>query len=268
MASPLLDTERYGPWGIIAGGSDGTGAAYARFAAASGINLLLIARRAGPLEEIAAELRAAHGVEVRTLALDLNDEAAVERIAQAAEGLEVGLYVANAGASHGGGAYFLDMPYAEIRDLITRNILSVAAACHHFGAKMRARGRGGIVIMSSGAGLGGVRGTAAYSGVKAFQLNLAEALWSELREAGVDVIGVAAPIMETPTLRRQLGEKAIPGMFPAEDVAREALARLPQGCGLIYAFGQPWEETERQTAERRDRVLRMEALTAALFKAS
>ena len=267
MTQSLLDAQRYGPWAVIAGGSDGTGAAYARFAAEAGINLLLIARRAGPLEEIAAELRAAHGVEVRTLALDLNDEDAAERIAQAAEGLEVGLYVANAGANQGRGSDFLDTDYAEIKDLIARNILTVSASCHHFGAKMRARGRGGIVIMSSGTALGGMRGTAAYSGVKAFQLNLAEALWSELRDAGVHVIGVAAPLMETPTLRHQLGEKTIPGIVAAEDVAREALARLPTGCCLIYAFGQPWEETERQTALRRDRVLQMEAVTAGLFKA-
>ena len=220
-------------------------------------------RLTAPLDELAAELRAAHGVEIRPLPLDLNDEIAADRIAQAAADLEVGLYIANAGASHGGGGYFLDQPYAAIRDLIIRNVLHVAAACHHFGAKMYVRGRGGIVIMSSGTALGG---TAAYSGVKAFQINLAEALWSELRDARVHVIGIAAPIMETSTLRRQLGAKTISGMFPAEDVAREALTRLPQGCGLIYAMGEPWTETERQTAARRDRVLQMESLTAALFK--
>ena len=54
VAKPVLDRDRYGPWAVIAGGSDGTGAAFARDVAASGINLLLVARRQGPLDTLAA----------------------------------------------------------------------------------------------------------------------------------------------------------------------------------------------------------------------
>jgi short-subunit dehydrogenase len=119
--------------------------------------------------------------------------------------------------------------------------------------------------MGSGAGLGGQPGVAAYSAVKAFVLNLAESLWSELRGAGVDVIGIAAPIMETPTLRRTLGDLMIPGIFDASDVVRDALARLPTGCSYVYMFGAPSEESERQTAVRRERVLAVEKISASLF---
>src|SRR3546814_20142142 len=70
MAAPmLLNQEKYGPWAIVAGASEGTGACFAHEIAAAGINLLLIARRAGPLEAIAEDFRRDHGVEVRTLSL-------------------------------------------------------------------------------------------------------------------------------------------------------------------------------------------------------
>jgi short-subunit dehydrogenase len=56
-------SERYGPWALIAGGSEGVGAAFARRLAGLGLNPLLIARKAGTLEALAAELRDQHGRE-------------------------------------------------------------------------------------------------------------------------------------------------------------------------------------------------------------
>lgn len=264
MSQASLDRAQYGDWAVIAGGSDGTGACFAREIAAAGINLLLVARRAALLEAVAAELRESHGVEVRILVQDLNAPDAAQRMADATEGLEIGLYVANAGAESGGHA-FLDTPLATIDGLIARNVLTTVAACHHFGALMRARGRGGIVLMGSGAGLGGQPGIAAYSAVKAFVLNFAESLWAELRGHGVHVIGIAAPIMETPSLRNSLGDKEIPGIVSAEAVVRTTLQRLPQGCSYVYAFGESPEASERQTSVRRDRVLAVERISQSLF---
>jgi len=261
---PLLDKAKYGPWAVVAGGSEGTGACFAREIAASGINLVLIARRPEPLEAIAQELRREYGVEVRTLTLDLNMTGAAEAMAKATADLEVGLYVSNAGAEKGG-HQFLDTPLQTMRELIARNVLTVVEACHHFGQGMRARGRGGIVLMGSGAGLGGQPGVAVYSGAKAFVLNLAESLWSELRAAGVDVIGIAAPVMETPSLRASVGDIQIPGIFAPEDVVRNTLQRLPQGPSYVYAFGEAPEESERQTAARRERVLAVERISQAFF---
>lgn len=259
-----LDADRYGPWAVVAGGSDGTGACYARAIAGSGINLVLIARRPGPLETLAQDLRGDHGVGVRTLTLDLNRPDAAEAMAQATEGLDVGLYISNAGTESGGRG-LLDTPYDELRDLVQRNVLTVIGACQHFGRAMRERGRGGIVLMGSAAGMGGQPGVAAYSGVKAFVLNLAESLWSELRGAGVDVIGIAAPVMETPSLRNTIGDREIPGIFAPEEVVRNALERLPAGASYVYAFGEPPEESERQTAARRERILAVEAFSASFF---
>ncbi len=251
LTQTLLDRAQYGEWAVIAGGSDGTGAGFAREIAAAGLNILLVARRKALLESLATELRETYGVEVRCLVQDLNAPDAALQMAHATEGLEVGLYISNAGAESGGHA-FLDTPLDTVYGLIARNCLTVSAACHHFGNLMRARGRGGIVLMGSGAGLGGQPGVAAYSGVKGFVMNLAESLWAELRGHGVHVIGIAAPIMETPTLRNTLGDMDIPGIVPAEEVVRTALQRLPEGC-------------EQQTAVRRDRVLAVERISQSLF---
>jgi short-subunit dehydrogenase len=266
MSGAALDLSKYGPWAVIAGGSDGTGAAFAEEAAKAGLNVLLIARRPAPLDALAGALRTAHGVEVRTLSLDLNAPDAVHRMIAATEKLEVGLYVSNAGAEKGGHT-FLDTPLETLFGLIARNVLTVTAACHHFGGLMRTRGRGGIVLMGSGAGLGGQPHVACYSAAKGFVLNLAESLWSELRDDGVDVICIAAPIMETPTLRDTLGDMQIPGIFAADEVARDALRRLPEGCSYVYAFGEPPEESARQTQVRRQRVLFVEAISKSLFAA-
>jgi uncharacterized protein len=108
----VIDKQKYGPWAVITGGSDGTGAAYAREIAASGINLFLIARRAGPLEALASELRAAHGVEIETMVQDLNDPHAAEAIIAQVGTREVGLYVSNAGASSDHGT-FMDKPLSS-----------------------------------------------------------------------------------------------------------------------------------------------------------
>ncbi len=259
-----LDRAKYGPWAVIAGGSDGTGACFARAIAASGIHLVLIARRPGPLADMADELRRDHGIEVRTLTLDLNRDDAAEAMAAATADLEVGLYISNAGAESGGHG-FLDTPLPALRDLVGRNVLTVIGACQHYGRAMRTRRRGGIILMGSAAGMGGQPGVAVYSGVKAFVLNLAESLWSELKSSGVDVIGIAAPIMETPSLRNTVGDRVIPGIFAPEDVVRTALERLPTGASFVYAFGQPPEESERQTAARRDRILEVEKFSAAFF---
>jgi short-subunit dehydrogenase len=265
MTDFIFNRAKYGPWAVVAGASEGTGACFAEEIARAGINLVMVARRLGPLEALASRLRATYGVEIRTVSIDLNAPDAAQRMGDAADGLEVGLYISNAG-SESGGRHFLDQPMGEMRDLITRNVLTVVEACYHFARPMRERRRGGIVLMGSGAGLGGQPGVSVYSGVKGFVLNLAESLWAELRHSDVDVIGIAAPVMETPSLRKSLGDLQIPGIFDPMDVVRNALQRMSAGQpSYIYAFGEPSEASEQQTAARLERILAVEKISAAFF---
>lgn len=238
LSDPAAFRAKYGPWAVITGASDGTGAAYARQLAALGLNLVLIARRPEPLAALARELEAAHGVATRTASIDLYQPGASARVLAASENLEVGLYVSNAGADPNG-ARFLDAPIETWRNLVSRNVVTVMEVTYSFATAMVARGRGGLILMSSGTALGGQPGVAVYGATKAFDLNFAESLWVELRSKGVDVLSIVAPAMNTPSLQTLLGKRGlkVPGLFEAQDVVRVALERLPEGPTVIFPFG-------------------------------
>lgn len=82
----------YGPWGVVAGGSDGVGVAFGHQMAARGSDVVSVARRAGVLEGAAREIRDRHGVAVRPVTLDLSAPRAIEALAAATGDLEVGLF--------------------------------------------------------------------------------------------------------------------------------------------------------------------------------
>jgi uncharacterized protein len=155
--------EKYGPWGVITGASDGTGAAYARQLAERGLNLVLIARGEDKLKTLAAELEQKHGIKTRTASVDLYQPGAGARVLAATAGLEIGMFVSNAGADTNA-SHFLKAPLSAWMDLIHRNIVAVVEATYGFAAPMKARKRGGMIFMSSGSALGGMPGSAVYSG--------------------------------------------------------------------------------------------------------
>ncbi|MFJ9316833.1 SDR family NAD(P)-dependent oxidoreductase [Pimelobacter simplex] len=223
------DLSSYGPWAVIAGGSEGVGAEFARALAAAGIDLVLVARKPGPLEETAASVRKL-GVEVRTVAADLTDPAAIEAITAATADVEVGLLIYNAGANTHGHA-FTQGTLAGFGSVIDLNITALLALTHHYAVPMRERGRGGILLVGSLAGYVGTSTEAVYGGVKAFSRIFAEGLWAELRTHGVDVLELVLGVTRTPAMERAGLNFDVPGMHvsaPA-DVAREGLAALPHG---------------------------------------
>jgi short-subunit dehydrogenase len=225
--SPAGFRARYGPWALIAGASEGLGAAFAEGAAARGLNLLLVARRAEALDALAAELRGRFSVETRTAAIDLGDAALLEKLRAATAGLEIGLCVYNAARSYIGD--FLQQPLADklrIVDVNCRGPLILADEC---GRAMAARGRGGIILMSSLAASQGSPLVATYAATKAFNLVLAEGLWDELGRAGVDVLACRAGATRTPGYERAGPAAKISTMEPAPVVARalDSLGKSP-----------------------------------------
>jgi short-subunit dehydrogenase len=225
----MVDRERYGPWALLAGGSEGVGAEFATQLAADGFDLVLLARKPAPLEETAAACREL-GARVRTLAVDLTEPDAVERVLATTEGLEIGLLILNAGANTHS-AEFLDGDLAAFGRVVTLNVTTPMALVHHYGGPMRERGRGGIVLVGSMASyLGSTRHTV-YGGVKAFSRIFAESLWLELREHGVDVLELVLGVTRTPAMERVGLDFEVPGMKVAEpaDVAREGLEHLAAG---------------------------------------
>jgi short-subunit dehydrogenase len=224
----MIDPDRYGPWAVVAGGSEGIGAAIASDLAAAGINLVLIARKAGPLGEVAAALQAKSGVQVRTLGLDLTAPDMLDHIRAVTDDIDVGLVVYNAGASHRTGPY-LDWPVEDVLKVLHLNVDGQAVFAHHFGNRMAARGRGGLVLIGSMAGNAGSPSVVAYAGAKAFSQIFAEGLWWELGQRGVDVLQVVVGPTATPAMAR-MGITYHEGeAVRSEDVARHALENIANG---------------------------------------
>ena len=214
---------RYGPWGLVAGASEGIGASFASALAARGLNLVLLARRAGPLEALAARLAQSHGVRTRVLALDLTSPALDVLVAEGTKDLEVGLLVCNAALSLMSG--FLELDLEDVLRSVEMNVRAPLLLTHFFARQMAERGRGGVVLMSSVAGIIGSPYSATYAGSKAFALGFGDSLWAELEPRGVDVVTCAAGPTETPTYAQVRTSSFPPAMNP-DDVVRAALGAL------------------------------------------
>jgi len=229
-ASPANFRERYGPWALVTGAARGLGAEYARQLAGRGLNLLLVDVLEDELEQRARHLAAASGVEIRPLGLDLARPDMLAILRQTADTLDIGLLVNNAGLSAIGP--FLDLPAEQHALVLEINARAPMLLAHHFGGRMRARGRGGLVFVSSGSAVVGTSYVSAYSASKAFVRNLGEALWAELTPQGVDVLAVLVGATDTPGWRAGTPNPEAPVWPPvmrAEDTVRETLAALGRG---------------------------------------
>lgn len=247
--------EKFGPWAVIAGASEGTGECYARALAEMGLNLVLISRRRSALQALGEALKAEYGIAYRACAQDLAETAAGLRIVEAAAGLDVGLYISNAGAD--GFANFFEDDADAAHRLVRMNISTLIDAANGFGRAFLARGKGGIIVMASGAGLGGQPNLALYSATKAFEINFAESLWAEYHERGIDVIAIAAPIMRTPMLLRTVPEGFdVSDVYDPADVTHNALAGLLAGEPLQIVPDGPGREKQPQVqADRKARLM-------------
>ncbi|MFB7532646.1 SDR family NAD(P)-dependent oxidoreductase [Streptomyces sp. NPDC056178] len=252
----MIDKSVYGPWAVVAGGSEGVGASFAHRLADAGINLILIARKRGPLDETAERARA-KGVEVRTLELDLLDPGALASVRAVTDGLEVGLLIFNAGANSYGHE-FVTGELDRVQGVLDLNITAQLALTHHFGALMKERRRGGIVLVGSLSGYLGQAQISVYSAAKAFSRVFAEGLWLELRPYGVHVLELVLGVTRTPAMERAGLRMDLPGLRVAEpdDVAGEGLEHLADGPVRV-AGGNA------ETAERRSGFPRAELVLGA-----
>lgn len=227
---------KYGPWALVAGASDGVGAAFATGLAERGVNVVLLARRQAVLNDVAAQIDSAASAQTRTLAVDLAQPGAAAAIAEATADLETGFVVYCAGADPNFKP-FLSSPVEAAETMVQRNCMVLMQLCHHFAPSMVERGRGGIVIFGSGAGFAGGPNMVAYAASKAFDMVFAEALWAELRDKGVDVLGLILGKTDTPALREleySRGRIASldhvpPGAVAVDDVIAEAFENLTSG---------------------------------------
>jgi hypothetical protein len=223
---PKLDPQKFGPWAVVTGASSGIGRAIARHLGSSGINVVLVARRQERLEEVGAGIAREFSVDYRIVKADLTEPSFFEPLERATRDLDVGTVVGNAGFANPGELLSIDRDelLRAVRIKVDANLTLV----HHFGRRLVARGRGGILLVSSIGGLAGVPFVANTAGVEAYVLNLGEGLHVELAPRGVHV----TVLMPGPTQTESMAKMGVdPSEMPmkpmtAERCAAEGLSAL------------------------------------------
>mgnify|MGYP001637579564 CR=1 FL=1 len=173
---------------LITGASAGIGAALARVCAARGHDLILTARREGPLQALAEELAAAHGVAATVIVADLAEPEAPVRLAEAiaARGLSVDGLINNAGFSRTTG--FLTTDPADHAAMIRVMLSAPVELSRLVLPGMVARGWGRVLNVASLAGqMPATGGDTLYGPIKSFLIKASQGLWLETQGTGVHV---------------------------------------------------------------------------------
>jgi uncharacterized protein len=213
---------------LVTGASSGIGEQFARALAARGDELILVARRRERLERLASELP----TRAEVIECDLADDAASLPGKVAELGMEVDLLVNNAG--FGSWGRFLDQDAEQEARQVRLNCEAVVRLSRAFLPAMVERGRGGVIVVASTAGMQPIPYQSVYAATKAFALSFTEALHTELRGSGVRVLAVnPGPV---PTEWQAVaghgesdGTGVVPGAIDASQVVSEALAAYDAG---------------------------------------
>src|ERR1700732_3971410 len=204
-----LDKKRFGRWALVTGASSGIGKEFAQQIAASGINVVLVARREALLAELGRAISQEFDVQYRALAMDLSQEGFIAGLASATRDLDIGLVVSNAGTGNPG--EFLKLDRQLLQATLRLNTMSHLDIAHYFGGKLAERRRGGLILVGAMGAENGIPRMANDGGAKAYVHSLGEALHYEFKPLGVHVTVLAAGITNTAVLEKfALDSKTMP----------------------------------------------------------
>lgn len=220
--------EKYGTTALVAGASEGLGAAYTKYLAAAGFNLVLVARREAPLQALAKELRTQYSnLEITCITCDLAQTTAAATLKEQLGNTQINLLVYNAAIPYIG--EFEKNTIEHHNQMAQTNMITPMNMLHLFGNPMLQAGKGAIILMASLAGFQGSGFLSMYAATKAFDRVLAEGIWYEWKTKGVDVIACCAGATATPNFINTKPEKM--GFFDApvqapKDVVIECFEKL------------------------------------------
>ncbi len=237
--SKLLN--KYGPYALIAGGSEGLGAAFARYLAREGFSLVLVARREEKLQAFSQSIQAEFPVEVLRIQADLADSQAPNKIYEAVKDLPVHLLVYNAALSYIG-PFEENTPEQHLQ-LGRANMQTPMHLLQLLSQNMLSQCRGGILLMSSMAGNQGSGFLSAYAASKAFNRILAESLWYEWKDRGVDVLACCAGATSTPNYldsKPAPSSPLAPKVQSPEAVVKECFQKIGKVPSFISGSGNRW----------------------------
>src|ERR1700688_4603520 len=221
-----LDKKRFGPWALVTGASSGIGKEFSKQIAASGINIVLVARREDLLKEVGVEFSKRYGVEHRVVVLDVSREDFIRQLASATDDLDIGLVVSNAGTGNPG--EFLKLDRQLLEKTLRLNTMSHLDIAHYFGGKLAERRRGGLILVGAMGAENGIPCMANDGAAKAYVHSLGEALHYEFKPLGVYVTVLAAGVTNTAVIGKfGLDPKTMP-MKPmsVEQCVSEGLSGL------------------------------------------
>src|SRR5260221_10702918 len=204
-----IDKKQFGPWALVTGASSGIGKEFAQQIAASGINVVLVARRDALLAELGHAITEEFDVQYRALSMDLSQEGFIAGLAEATHDIAIGLVVSNAGTGNSG--EFLKLDRQLLQKTLRLNTMAHLDIAHHFGAKLAERRRGGIILVGAMGAENGVPFMANDGAAKAYVHSLGEALQYEFKPLGVCVTVLAAGFTNTAVLEKfGLDPKTLP----------------------------------------------------------
>jgi len=237
------------PRALITGASAGLGAEFARQLASRGKDLILVARRTKPMEELARKLKDEYGIAVDVIQADFSDASATPKLFSEVRGrgLQVDYLINNAGSI--GPDLLTDRDWSSQQQYIELMMTSVAGMCHHFVPPMQERGFGRVLNVASVAGLVSLSGDSSYGPTKAYLIALSKGLAATVRCDGVNVLALCPGFTHTDfhqsdELTRMKNSSPAFLWYDADVVIREGLAALEKGksvyiSGRLYRFVMP-----------------------------
>lgn len=221
---------------LITGASSGIGYAMAKVFASHGHNLVLVARNAPRLEELAGELRGQYNIAVEVLPKDLASGTAAQELFDALQekSISIDILVNNAGFDVYGNFYETDLK--EELELIQVNLVTLTQLTKLFLAGMRRRGYGRILNVGSTGSFVPSPLNAVYSATKAYVLSFSEAIADELEGSGVTVTAIC-PGATRSNFHKRADMMSIPllrfGVLSAETVAMSGYRALMAGKRVV-----------------------------------
>lgn len=214
------------PRALITGASSGLGRGYARTLAAEGYDLVLVARDEARLESLAAQLRTTQNIHAEAAVADLSTRDGIDAVNEIIAAQPIDVLINNAGFGLRGTLLDADAAELDALDRVLTGVvrqLSLAAA-----RRMQARGRGGIINVSS---LAAVTTMGQYAASKVSTLVFTEALAGELRDSPVTVTAVLPGFIRTEFHSRLGVERPGPGLIwlSVDQVVRESLRDAREG---------------------------------------